>query len=164
MPRVVGVTVASISCLFLVLAGSTYSAVGCQATGNLLYTMYPDSETGLTTLGFAPNWGAVVLTYLLTQLHITAAFAVILNPVFYIAERLALGMHKAKQLDLENPVSYIEAVTPNVTYGRSSKLSYVSVAEANHKEDVDEEMAEYRGGVDTTKYIVPRVVMIVILE
>ncbi|KAE8951362.1 hypothetical protein PR001_g33753, partial [Phytophthora rubi] len=25
-------------------------------------------------------------------------------------------------------------------------------------------MAEYRGGVDTTKYIVPRVVMIVILE
>ncbi|KAE9161489.1 hypothetical protein PF004_g30805 [Phytophthora fragariae] len=164
MPRVVGVTVASISCLFLVLAGSTYSAVGCQATGNLLYTMYPDPETGLTTLGFAPNWGAVMLTYLLTQLHITAAFAVILNPVFYIAERLALGMHKAKQLDLENPVSYIEAVTPNVTHGRSSKLSYVSVAEANHKEDVDEEMAEYRGGVDTTKYIVPRVVMIVILE
>nr|KAE8917521.1 hypothetical protein PF009_g32157 [Phytophthora fragariae] len=73
-------------------------------------------------------------------------------------------MHKAKQLDLENPVSYIEAVMPNVTHGRSSKLSYVSVAEANHKEDVDEEMAEYRGGVDSTKYIVPRVVMIVILE
>ncbi|KAE9259273.1 hypothetical protein PR003_g34857, partial [Phytophthora rubi] len=138
MPRVVGVTVASISCLFLVLAGSTYSAVGCQTTGNLLYTRYPDSETGLTTLGFAPNWGAVVVTYLLMQLHITAAFAVILNPVFYIAERLALSMHKAKQLDLENP--------------------------ANHKEGVDEEMAEYRGGVDTTKYIVPRVVMIVILE
>ncbi|KAE8951361.1 hypothetical protein PR001_g33754 [Phytophthora rubi] len=122
MPRVVGVTVASISCLFLVLAGSTYSAVGCQTTGNLLYTRYPDSETGLTTLGFAPNWGAVVVTYLLMQLHITAAFAVILNPVFYIAERLALSMHKAKQLDLENPVSYIEAVTPNVTHGRSSKF------------------------------------------
>ncbi|KAE8875964.1 hypothetical protein PF005_g19248 [Phytophthora fragariae] len=164
MPRVVGVTVAFISCLFLVLASSTNSAVGCQVTGNLLYTIYPDSETGLTTLGFAPNWGAVVLTYLLMQLHITVAFAVILNPAFYVAERLALGMHKTKQLDLENPVSYIEAATPDVTQGRNSKLTYVSVAGADHKEDVDEEMAEYRGGVNTIKYIVLRVVMIVILE
>ncbi|KAE9323911.1 hypothetical protein PF008_g17241 [Phytophthora fragariae] len=73
-------------------------------------------------------------------------------------------MHKTKQLDLENPVSYIEAATPDVTQGRNSKLTYVSVAGADHKEDVDEEMAEYRGGVNTIKYIVLRVVMIVILE
>ncbi|GMF27537.1 unnamed protein product [Phytophthora fragariaefolia] len=165
MPRVVGVTVGFISCLFLVLASSTYSAVGCQVSGNLLYTIYPDAETGLTALGFAPNWGAVVLTYLLMQLHITVAFAVILNPAFYLAERMVLGMHKKKKHDLENPVNYVEVATPDVTQGdprRSSKLSYVSVVD--HKEDVEEEMAEYRGGMNTIKYVGLRVVMIVILE
>uniref|UniRef100_H3GUV2 Amino acid transporter transmembrane domain-containing protein n=1 Tax=Phytophthora ramorum TaxID=164328 RepID=H3GUV2_PHYRM len=168
MPRVVGVTVAFISCLFLVLASTAYSAVGCQITGNLLFTIYPDSDTGLTTLGFAPRWGVVVLAYIFMQLHITIAFSVILNPAFYIAERLALGMHKKRPLDLEDPVSYVEAATPDVTQGeapRSSKMSYVSVADAEneHKGDVEEEMAEYRGGTNTIKYVVLRVVIIVVL-
>ncbi|KAG6608921.1 Amino Acid/Auxin Permease (AAAP) Family [Phytophthora cinnamomi] len=168
MPRVVGVTVGVISCLFLTLASTAYSAVGCQITGNLLFTIYPNSETGLTTLGFAPRWGVVVLAYIFMQLHITIAFSVILNPAFYIAERLALGMHKKKPRDLENPVSYVEAATPDVTQGeprRSSKMSYVSVADAEneHKGDVEEEMAEYRGGLNTIKYIVLRVVIIVVL-
>ncbi|KAE8971682.1 hypothetical protein PR002_g26747 [Phytophthora rubi] len=72
MPRVVGVTVGLISCLFLALASTAYSAVACL------------------------HWGVVVLAYLVMQLHITVAFSVIVNPAFYIAERLALGMHKRK--------------------------------------------------------------------
>ncbi|KAE8982865.1 hypothetical protein PF005_g22695 [Phytophthora fragariae] len=39
MPRVVGVTVGLISCLFLMLTSTAYSAVGCQITGNLLFTI-----------------------------------------------------------------------------------------------------------------------------
>ncbi|KAF1783408.1 Amino acid transporter, transmembrane domain [Phytophthora cactorum] len=120
MPRVVGVTVGFISCLFLVLASTAYSA------------------TGMTNLGFAPNWGIVVLAYIFMQLHITIAFSVIVNPAFYLAEQ-----------------------EPR----RSSKMSYVSVADAEneHKGDVEEEMAEYRGGLNTIKYIVLRVIIIVIL-
>ncbi|KAE9041792.1 hypothetical protein PR003_g5648 [Phytophthora rubi] len=170
MPRVVGVTVGLISCLFLTLASTAYSAVGCQITGNLLFTIYPDKTTGLTTLGFEPHWGVVVLAYLFMQLHITVAFSVIVNPAFYIAERLALGMHKRKPRgDLEDPVGgYVDAATPDVTTGeprRSSKMSYVSVADAEneHKGDVEEEMAEYRGGRNTVKYVLLRVVIVVVL-
>ncbi|KAI9994502.1 hypothetical protein PInf_011137 [Phytophthora infestans] len=168
MPRVVGVTVGIISCLFLVLASTAYSAVGCQISGNLLFTIYPDPETGMTNLGFAPRWGIVVLAYLFMQLHITIAFSVIANPAFYLAERIFLGMHKKKESDLENPISYVEVVTPNITQEeprRSSKMSYVSVADAEneHKGDVEAEMAEYRGGLNTIKYVALRVIIIVIL-
>ncbi|KAG3109418.1 hypothetical protein C6341_g27946 [Phytophthora cactorum] len=77
-------------------------------------------------------------------------------------------MHKKKSHDLENPMSYVEVATPNVTQEeprRSSKMSYVLVADAEneHKGDVEEEMAEYRGGLNTIKYIVLRVIIIVIL-
>ncbi|KAE9081459.1 hypothetical protein PF006_g27107 [Phytophthora fragariae] len=170
MPRVVGVTVGPISCIFLTLASTAYSAVGCQITGNLLFTIYPDKTTGLTTLGFAPHWGVVVLAYLFMQLHITVAFSVIVNPSFYIAERLALGMHKRQPRgDLEDPVSgYVDAATPDVTQGkprRSSKMSYVSVgdAENEHKGDVEEEMAEYRGVRNTVKHVLLLVVIVVVL-
>ncbi|RLN53036.1 hypothetical protein BBJ29_009353 [Phytophthora kernoviae] len=46
IPRVVFATMGFISCLFLILASTAYSAVGCQITGNLLYSIYPDSSTG----------------------------------------------------------------------------------------------------------------------
>jgi hypothetical protein len=62
----------------------------------------PAVDTGLTTLGFASNWGAVVLAYMFMQLHITIAFSVILNPAFYITERLFMGMHKQLPEDIEN--------------------------------------------------------------
>ncbi|EEY66500.1 Amino Acid/Auxin Permease (AAAP) Family [Phytophthora infestans T30-4] len=122
MPRVVGVTVGIISILFLVLASTPYSAVGCQISGNLLFTIYPDSETGLTNLGFAPNWGTIVMAYLFMQLHITIAFAVIINPAFYIAERLFLGMHKKQQRDIEEAASYLQMATP---YRGVNAIKYV---------------------------------------
>ncbi|RLN48020.1 hypothetical protein BBJ29_009737 [Phytophthora kernoviae] len=168
MPRVVLVTVSFISCLFLVLASTAYSAVGCQISGNLLFTIYPDSETGLTTLGFKPDWGMVVLAYLFMQLHITIAFSVILNPAFFIAERLVLGMHKKKLTDIETGANYIEALTPALVQSeprRSSKMSYVSVADSERefKDDSEAEAAEYRGGSNTLKYVALRLIIIVIL-
>uniref|UniRef100_K3XD53 Amino acid transporter transmembrane domain-containing protein n=1 Tax=Globisporangium ultimum (strain ATCC 200006 / CBS 805.95 / DAOM BR144) TaxID=431595 RepID=K3XD53_GLOUD len=90
MPRVVFVTVTFISCLFLALASSGYSAVGCQISGNLLFSIYPDATTGLSALGFKPNKGMAVLAYLFMQLHITIAYAVILHPAFYVFERVLL--------------------------------------------------------------------------
>lgn len=168
MPRVVMVTVSFISCLFLVLASTAYSAVGCQISGNLLFTIYPDSATGLTTLGFKPSWGAVVLAYLFMQLHITIAFSVLLNPALYLAERLALGMHKKRPSDVEDGVSYAESSTPALVQSelrRSSKMSYVSVADSERefKDDPEWEEAEYRLGSNTIKYVLLRIIIVVIL-
>ncbi|RLN65723.1 hypothetical protein BBJ28_00017190 [Nothophytophthora sp. Chile5] len=169
MPRVVFFTITLISCLFLVLASTAYSAVGCQITGNLLFSIYPDATSGLTTLGFASDWGAVVLAYLFMQLHVTIAFSVLLNPVFYLAERLALGMHKKKEGDIEDGLTYADAATPAQEVAkqeerRSSKMSYVSVADAEnpHYGDAEAEAAEYRG-VNTIKYVLMRIAIIVVL-
>ncbi|ETN23400.1 hypothetical protein PPTG_00011 [Phytophthora nicotianae INRA-310] len=171
MPRVVGVTIAFISCCFLVLASTAYSSVGCQISGNLLWSIYPDSDTGLTTLGFASDWGMVVLAYLFMQLHITIAFSVILNPAFYIAERIVLGMHKPTVADVENNLlSYADAATPgdgaerSEKESRASKRSFISVADNEnvHLGEPEEEAAEYRG-VNTIKYVILRIVIIIIL-
>ena len=178
MPRVVGVTVGFVSILFVVLSSTAYSAVGCQISGNLLFTIYPDSKTGLTSLGFAPNWGTVVLAYLFMQLHVTIAFSVILNPAFYICERLFLGMHKGGLEDIDNGFDFEESGTPldmqlanaDVSERHSlaqpirSKMSYVSVADSErvHKDNEEEEAAEYTGS-NVTKYIVLRMVIVAIL-
>ncbi|KAE8956038.1 hypothetical protein PR001_g31873, partial [Phytophthora rubi] len=179
MPRVVGVTVIFVSCLFLVLSSTAYSAVGCQISGNLLFTIYPDSDTGMTSLGFEPRWGVVVLAYLFMQLHITIAFSVILNPAFYISERLLLGMHKVKNEELENGFGFEESATPgemmskhsdaghgsvNRSVRRSSKMSFVSVADSErvHKDDENAEAAEYAGS-NALKYVALRITIVVIL-
>ncbi|KAE9160761.1 hypothetical protein PF005_g31513 [Phytophthora fragariae] len=182
MPRVVGVTVAFVSCLFLVLASTSYSAVGCQISGNLLFTIYPDHATGMTALGFKPRWGIVVLAYLFMQLHITIAFSVILNPAFYISERLMLGMHKVKSEEIENGFGYEPSSSPAnalakqsdavftntnnslVNENRRSKMSYVSVADSErvHKDNEEEEAAEYKGS-NAIKYVALRIAIVIIL-
>ncbi|KAE8877239.1 hypothetical protein PF003_g38646 [Phytophthora fragariae] len=172
MPRVVFVTMAFISCLFLILASTAYSAVGCQISGNILFSIYPNS-TGLTTLGFESNWGAVIMAYFFMQLHITIAFSVILNPAFYLAERLVLKMHQKKEDDVENALTYAAASyeaanTPSKDVindeRRSSKVSYISNADAENPYygDIEAEVAEYRGS-NAIKYVILRVVIMVIL-
>ncbi|KAG2502487.1 hypothetical protein JM18_009639 [Phytophthora kernoviae] len=163
MPRVVGITMTFISVLFLILASTAYSAVGCQISGNLLYAIYPDVDTGLTTLGFRADWGMVVLAYLFMQLHITIAFSVILNPAFYIAERIVLGMHKSPTADVENNLlNYADVSTPADIAERSEKQSqsraskrrsFISVADNEnvHFGDPEAEAAEY-GGANAIKY------------
>lgn len=113
MPRVITFTMVIISILFVVLSVVPFTSAGCQISGNILYTIYPDSSTGLTSLGFKPNWGAVVLAYLAMQLHITTAFSVLLNPAFYMVEYVVLGMHKkVKSDDVENELQYVESASP----------------------------------------------------
>jgi len=166
MPGVVLVTLMFISCLFLTLAGTGYSAVGCQISGNLLFTIYPDASTGLSALGFASDWGAVVLAFLFMQLHITIGFAVIINPAFYILERMLLGMHKKPTEDIENAISYADASTPADAEKeeRTSKMSVVSMADtAQNYGDAEKEAAEYRGGANAFKYALLRLAIIVVL-
>ncbi|OWY95423.1 Amino Acid/Auxin Permease, partial [Phytophthora megakarya] len=171
MPRVVGITMSFIAVLFLILASTAYSSTGCQISGNLLYAIYPDGETGLTTLGFKSDWGMVVLAYLFMQLHITIAFSVILNPAFYIAERIVLGMHKPVVDDVENNLlDYVVAITPANNTDRSdkeshtSKRSFVSVTDHEnvHTDEPDAEAAEYHGA-NAIKYVLLRIVIIFIL-
>ncbi|GAB9477975.1 Amino acid/auxin permease, partial [Globisporangium polare] len=69
MPRIVFITVTLISCLFLALASTGYSAVGCQISGNLLFSIFPNAVTGLSRLGFRSDKGMAVLAYLFMQLH-----------------------------------------------------------------------------------------------
>eukprot|EP00644_Phytophthora_capsici_P017567 jgi/Phyca11/120662/e_gw1.42.137.1 len=110
MPRIITFTMVIISILFVVLSVVPFTSAGCQISGNILYTIYPDSDTGLTSLGFKPNWGAVVLAYLAMQLHITTAFSVLLNPAFYMAEFVVLGMHrqnKATDYRGANAIKYV---------------------------------------------------------
>uniref|UniRef100_A0AAV1U0T1 Amino acid transporter transmembrane domain-containing protein n=1 Tax=Peronospora matthiolae TaxID=2874970 RepID=A0AAV1U0T1_9STRA len=170
MPWVVGITMLFISVLFLILATSAYSAVGCQISGNLLYAIYPD-ETGLTTLGFASDWGMVVLAYLFMQLHITIAFSVILNPAFYIFERIVLGMHIPIASDVENNLlSYVEVSTPDVgersekhspTSCVSKRRSILSVADNENIqfEDPAAKTSDY-SGANVAKYIALRLAII----
>ncbi|RLN94111.1 hypothetical protein BBJ28_00024566, partial [Nothophytophthora sp. Chile5] len=81
----------------------------------------------------------------------------------------ALGMHKKKEGDIEDGLTYADAATPAQEVAkqeerRSSKMSYVSVADAEnpHYGDAEAEAAEYRG-VNTIKYVLMRIAIIVVL-
>ncbi|KAF1318441.1 Amino acid/auxin permease, partial [Globisporangium splendens] len=166
MPRVVFVTITFISCLFLALASSGYSAVGCQISGNLLFSIFPNATTGLSKLGFHSDRGMAVLAYLFMQLHITIAFAVIVSPSFYLLERMVLGMHKRKPEEEFEAVDYESANTPVIhDKSRASKGSVVSMADIERVEENDggeAEAREYRGA-NAIKYVILRLVVVAIL-
>ncbi|KAF0700056.1 Aste57867_9397 [Aphanomyces stellatus] len=90
MPRIIYVTLGTISVLFMVVAITGVSVVGCQIPGNLLFSI----AGAPTKLGFTANRGGVILAMLFMQLHVTIAFAVIMTPGFYILERVVFGLHK----------------------------------------------------------------------
>ncbi|KAK1940159.1 hypothetical protein P3T76_008482 [Phytophthora citrophthora] len=106
------------------------------------------------------------MAYFFMPLHITMAFLVILNPPFYLAERLILKMHQQREDDVENALTYTAADTPSKDGDdhRSSKLSYMSNADAENPylDDIEAEAAEYRGA-NAIKYTVLRVTILVIL-
>lgn len=164
MPRVITVTMGIISILFVLLSVVPYTSAGCQISGNILYSIYPDPSTGLTSLGFKPNWGAVVLAYLAMQLHISSAFSVLLNPAFYMAEFVILGMHKQeKPTDVENGPQYLESANPTDEYMKQTNSSTTRIKyHCNCHENSDQEAAEYRGA-NAIKYVVLRICIILIL-
>ncbi|CAI5732330.1 unnamed protein product [Hyaloperonospora brassicae] len=172
VPRVVVATMIFVMCILLVLGLVPYLGVGCQISGNLLYIIYPDASTGLTLLGFAPKWGTVVLAYIAMQMHVTIAFAVLINPAFYIAERLVLGMHEKRAVEVETGLAFHESGTPGLP--KTSEVSAVSATSSRRlrtsvfpltgelNNDHELEAAEYRGA-NAIKYIVLRLAIIVVL-
>jgi vesicular inhibitory amino acid transporter len=140
--------------------------VGCQISGNLLFTIFPNATTGLSKLGFHSDKGMAVLAYLFMQLHITIAFSVIASPAFYILERMVLGMHQKKPEDIEAPYNYEAVETPSdaaEAKTRVSKGSVVSMADIERLSlDVEEESREYRGA-NALKYVILRICVVVIL-
>ncbi|CAK4648877.1 unnamed protein product [Aphanomyces euteiches] len=110
MPRVIVVTLGFISVLFLTVAITGVSFVGCQIPGNLLFSIAGSP----TALGFTANRGGVILACLFMQLHITIAFAVIINPAFYILEKLILRLHNHDIQEHElNEAHYDASATPD---------------------------------------------------
>ncbi|OQR83444.1 Amino Acid/Auxin Permease (AAAP) Family, partial [Thraustotheca clavata] len=88
MPRIIVLTMTIITFCFLAVSVTGVSVTGCQIPGNLLFAVAGSA------LGFTAHRGGVVLAFMFMQLHITIAFAVIMFPAFFIAERLTLGFHK----------------------------------------------------------------------
>ncbi|KAH9158891.1 hypothetical protein LEN26_002655 [Aphanomyces euteiches] len=108
MIRVIVVTLGVISVLFLTVAITGVSFVGCQIPGNLLFSIAGSP----TALGFTANRGGVILACLCMQLHVIVAFAVIMNPAFFILERLTLGLHKHSDAIPELEGGFQSSTTP----------------------------------------------------
>lgn len=166
MPRVILVTSALITVLFLLLGVLAYFTIGCQNAGNLLYAIYPSATTGLNSLGFEPDWGMVVLAFIGMQVHLVIAFAVICAPAFYIFERLLLGMHKRAPVDIENPEggnSYLSVQTPEDAEHKAARMSALSVVNTDKEShEYEMELREYTGS-NVYKYVSMRIVVLIVL-
>ncbi|EGZ12747.1 hypothetical protein PHYSODRAFT_515521 [Phytophthora sojae] len=146
MPRVIIVSLGLASAFFLAIAIIGYVAGGCQLSGNLLFSIVNISDPySTTTLGFTANRGAVVMSYLFMQLHLSIAFSTILHPAFFMAERLVLGMHKTEPLAIDNEEREVEI---------EEKMSYLAA---------EEDLSEYKGGVNVIRYVLVRIALIAIL-
>ncbi|KAF1313396.1 Amino acid/auxin permease, partial [Globisporangium splendens] len=168
MPKVVFITLSIVTCFFLTLAALGYSAAGCQISGNLLFSIAGSGSTGMTSLGFIADRGAVVMAYLFMQLHIVVVFSCILHPAFFMLERLILGMHKSESVealeaDLEDQqglskASYVPQSTPSIHSGDSTEHTEAAV-----KTDSTDYLSEYKGPRNVLRYVLLRTVLIVVL-
>lgn len=168
MPMVICITMTIITLLFIALAWTGYSAVGCQISGNLLFSIFPDPVTKLSSLGMKADFGAAVIAYLGMQLHITIAFAVLLYPAFFISERLVLGMHASKFAIEPESLPYHASDTPqSEDLKRTSSTGDGNQARQSkaleHNDAHDDGSAEYRGAGVMVKYIILRVVIVALL-
>ncbi|CCI42675.1 unnamed protein product [Albugo candida] len=168
MPRVIMTTMILISCLFLLIASAGYAVGGCQLPANLLFAIYPDPMTGLSSLGFVPHKGAVVVAFLAMQLHITTAFGIVIHPAFYLLERTFLGMHADKRATADLELNYAEVATPTADAGiRSEKNSAASFIVSDSDCDDNSlyrvELAEYRQPKMVVRYTLLRTGILVIL-
>ncbi|KAE8968963.1 hypothetical protein PR003_g7017 [Phytophthora rubi] len=170
MPRVIIVSLGLASAFFLAIAMIGYVAGGCQLSGNLLFSIVNTSDPySSTTLGFTANRGAVIMSYLFMQLHLSIAFSTILHPAFFMAERLVLGMHKDKPLaidgderevEIEEKMSYLAASTPVPAVPDLESNTHEQRASATKSE---EDLSEYKGSVNAIRYILVRIALIAIL-
>ncbi|KAE8900858.1 hypothetical protein PF007_g3275 [Phytophthora fragariae] len=190
MPRVVMVTMLIISAFFFAVAIGGYTAGGCQLSGNILYSIVDTSNPlGLAPLGFSANRGAVVMSYLFMQMHISMAFSTLMMPPFYMAERLILGMHENapivrfdpdadlahinEDFELQEKQSYVNASTPlsnrqvstcSLLDKSEGRISHLRAAIELPEEITEEQLrAPYLGAKNKLRYITLRLCVILIL-
>ncbi|EEY55496.1 amino acid/auxin permease-like protein [Phytophthora infestans T30-4] len=97
------------------------------------------------------------------QLHITTAFSVLINPAFYMAEFVNLGMHRQrKSTDVENGLEYAESTTPADEIMKQANVVADHKCHCTCHGETDAETTEYRGA-NAIKYIVLRTCITVIL-
>ncbi|TDH71654.1 hypothetical protein CCR75_003765 [Bremia lactucae] len=190
MPRVVLITILFISGFFVAIGLLGYTAGGCQLSGNILYSIVNTSDPlGLAPLGFTADRGAVVIAYLLMQMHISIAFSTLMMPPFFMAERLILGMHKGPEvvqfngetdqasvdidMALQEKRSYMQSSTPIETSNRQvsaasmvekaeGRMSHLRVALEFGEVITEEELsAPYR--TNPLRYIALRISIIAVL-
>lgn len=166
MPFLIGATLSVVTVMFFAIAATGYSAVGCQISGNLLFSVFPDPRTGLSVLGFRPHKGIAVLAYLAMQMHVTIAFSVFLHPTFYMLERLLLGMHQPKiaetpyyNLETSSGQMHEICVTPERIEANIQSCPIIS----EHESTFVEEEEEYGSSRNALKYVALRLTLVALL-
>ncbi|OQR89533.1 Amino Acid/Auxin Permease (AAAP) Family [Thraustotheca clavata] len=150
MPRVIKFTISLTAVLFLLISILGDFTMGCQIPGNLLFSIIGSS------MGFTASRGPVILSFLLMQLHITIAFALVLFPAMFIAERLFLGLHK-DEFKLESDYGDLE--TPALKEEKPDAPEVPAVKEAHEHRDP---AAAYKAPGAYLKAVALRTIMVVI--
>ncbi|GMF30922.1 unnamed protein product [Phytophthora lilii] len=190
MPRVIVVSLGIGSAFFLAVAIAGYVAGGCQLSANLLFSIVNIADpSSPSALGFVPNHGAVIMAYLFMHLHVVIVLSTVLQPPFYMAERLILGMHKDpvdavpiqqhKDEDNEGWEELRDKLSSNVPVTSANggvvrdlennadsdteTLSNSAKREQEEKEHDDAQLSDYSGSTNVFRYVTLRLVIMAIL-
>ncbi|EGZ05459.1 hypothetical protein PHYSODRAFT_551426 [Phytophthora sojae] len=190
MPRVIMVSLGVGSAFFLAVAIAGYVAGGCQLSANLLFSIVNIADPSApSALGFVPNHGAVIMAYLFMHLHVVIVLSTVLQPPFYMAERLILGMHKDSaetaawiQQDKEDNDGWEELrdkLSSNVPIVASSipardlesnhadsdveTLSNSAKREQEEKDHDEAQLSDYSGSANVLRYVTLRLVIMALL-
>ncbi|CAH0477504.1 unnamed protein product [Peronospora belbahrii] len=170
MPRVIIVSLVVSSVFFVAVAILGYIAGGCQMSGNLLFSVTNTSDPyAATSLGFTSSRAAVVMAFIFMQMHLSVAFCCFLHPAFYMFERVILGMHAPTSTEenaLPNEkVSYLPASTPAEVESndRISRFNVTSRMSVPNTLVAEEDLSEYKGSANVTRYILLRITLIAVL-
>jgi vesicular inhibitory amino acid transporter len=185
MPRVIVVSLGIGSAFFLAVAIAGYVAGGCQLSANLLFSVVNISDpSSASALGFVPNHGAVIMAYLFMHLHVVIVLSTVLQPPFYMAERLILGMHKdlapaaSLQQDGDNDDGWTELRDKLSTNGPvaseagrdlegnvdvDSDNETLSNSARREQEHDEAQMSDYTGPTNVFRYVTLRLVIMAVL-
>lgn len=167
MPRIILISMTTGTAFFLAIAIVGYAAGGCQLSGNLLFSIVNTSDPSATSaLGFIPNRGAVIMAYMFMHIHIVIAFSTIIMPAFYMAERFILGMHKDHPvIDQELGIDKREKLS-SMANASDVDRNYMHIATSilpQMSPKYEDESAEYRGKLNTFRYICLRLSILTLL-
>ncbi|KAE8881024.1 hypothetical protein PF005_g29918 [Phytophthora fragariae] len=184
MPRVIMVSLGIGSAFFLAVAIAGYVAGGCQLSANLLFSIVNIADpSSPSALGFVPNHGAVVMAFLFMHLHVVIVLSTVLQPPFYMAERLILGMHKDSAASIQQDKDdndgweelrdKLSSSVPVVSVARdlennnddsdNETLSNSAKREQEEKEHDEAQLSDYSGSANVLRYVTLRLVIMALL-